>query len=755
MNDFSQAFEPPALLDQTVQGELVPEVGARWFSILLLTVCCAAAVQAADPYAEALDKRFSNLDGAIDKQVREMAQGQQVEPTPAANNLNLVWQAMGMVAAILALRVAIQILGRRGKPQKPTRHAQPQLPPQSVTEQPSVALLPEEARVDQGESIPSDAGQRPGSLESQHGANQVSRFFKYAPTELADLQTLLQAASRSDDGTARQKTFLQLSERVRYLCYSACPTELRPARQLAVCLEGLLQKLASSTSIVTASALRTAAGALAVLQDLCDAEGNLGFLADNAARLLVVDDDAVSRFAISAALTKAFNLPELAPDGETGLSLAARQTYDAIFLDVEMPGMDGFELCAKIHKTRLNPTTPVVFVTRHSDFESRAKAAENSGHDLIGKPFVPLEITLKAITLVLRSRLERRRGNLQSTEKDFEIGPPPKPVGSMEVPALIGSERRSGTRALCGGPLQGNQKPGEAPVLPSREVTRREGLVPFHRSSRGSALSGSSDQSSEARVSKPTPSDYANALYTFAPPTLGQLKAQMKAATEAEDSAGRQELLGELYVGIHSLTSEAQRAELSAFHRLGSALEALLRKLLERPDSCTSSTLEVGAAAFSLLDELCRSRVEPVLDKPPVSILVVDDDPIARRALAGAIQVVFDRPETAAGGEAALTLVDEGPFDLILLDVLMPGMDGFTTCARIRQTKHNERTPVVFVTSQSDTESRRQGAIVGGCGFVPKPFFAAEITVAVLTFALRGRLANLRPTTCLEQVVTS
>jgi len=51
--------------------------------------------------------------------------------------------------------------------------------------------------------------------------------------------------------------------------------------------------------------------------------------------------------ALSFALKKAFNEPDLAPDGETALALAARQTYDVIFVDVEMPGMDGFELCKK------------------------------------------------------------------------------------------------------------------------------------------------------------------------------------------------------------------------------------------------------------------------------------------------------------------------------------------------------------------------------------------------------------------------
>ena len=635
----------------------------------------------------------------------------------------------------------------------------PNTPPAAVEEK---SLPPWEmvSPVDGLEPTQGMAGKQPGASQPEKTVNLVARFLKFAPKELAKLQELLEEASRSDDATARQKILLQISERLRYLSYSSRPPELRPAWQITVCLEGLLQKLTRSTSIVTTSALRTAAGGLAVLHDLCAVGDNLSFAADKAAKLLVVDDDAVSRFAISAALREAFNQPELAADGETGLSLATRQPYDAIFLDVEMPGMDGFELCTKIHQTRLNPTTPVVFVTQHSDFQSRAEATESGGHDLIGKPFLPLEMTVKALTLVLRSRLERREQDLQSTEKGPDTGLQPKPFGSTDIsPVPVNAERRSEATALWGPRRGGNEGPATAQRLASvGDRTHGETLVQFPCSSKGSAPDRTPNQSSNERntvgIVKATPNEFANTLYKFAPSHLEQLRGQLQAAVETDNLVARLELIGELYVGIHSLTSEAQRAELSAFHRLGSALKALLRKLLERSDLCTPSTLEIGSTALSVLQELCRSRVQPVLDEPPVRILAVDDDPIALRALAAAIQGVFERPKTADSGESALRLAGESPFDLILLDALMPGMNGFTTCAKIRQTAQNEHTPVIFVTSQGDMESRRQGEIAGGCGLLPKPFLAAEITVTVLTFVLRGRLAKLRPSKCPEKVVT-
>src|SRR5207244_617685 len=96
----------------------------------------------------------------------------------------------------------------------------------------------------------------------------------------------------------------------------------------------------------------------------------------------------------------------LAADAQAALALASRLRYDVIFLDIEMPGMDGFELCSKIHETDPNRNTPVVFVTSHTDFNTRAKSSLVGGNDFIGKPFLIFEVTVKALTLLLRTRLQ-------------------------------------------------------------------------------------------------------------------------------------------------------------------------------------------------------------------------------------------------------------------------------------------------------------------------------------------------------------
>jgi DNA-binding response OmpR family regulator len=71
--------------------------------------------------------------------------------------------------------------------------------------------------------------------------------------------------------------------------------------------------------------------------------------------------------------------------------------------------MDGFDSCLRIRETELNRTTPVVFVTCHSDFKARSQSAISGGSDLTGKPFLSAEIKVKALTFVLRGRLQKSR----------------------------------------------------------------------------------------------------------------------------------------------------------------------------------------------------------------------------------------------------------------------------------------------------------------------------------------------------------
>jgi CheY-like chemotaxis protein len=151
------------------------------------------------------------------------------------------------------------------------------------------------------------------------------------------------------------------------------------------------------------------------------------------------------------------------------------------------------------------------------------------------------------------------------------------------------------------------------------------------------------------------------------------------------------------------------------------------------------------ANAVDFLNELCDPRIKPDLaEVPPISILVVDDEILSRRAIVYALEKAFLKPTSVENPEEALQIAVERFFDLIFLDVQMPNLDGFQVCERIREHPLNRNTPVVFVTSHNDFRVRAQSTLSGGSDFIAKPFMFIELTVKALAFVLRGRIQRLK-----------
>src|SRR5262249_7913383 len=101
--------------------------------------------------------------------------------------------------------------------------------------------------------------------------------------------------------------------------------------------------------------------------------------------------------------------------------------------------------------------------------------------------------------------------------------------------------------------------------------------------------------------------------------------------------------------------------------------------------------------------------------------LVVDDDPVLRPLLCAVLQRAGFAGEEAGEGEQALSLFRRTRPDIVLLDVMLPRMDGFTVCGTLRTLPGGEHTPVLVVTGLGDTESIRHAYEVGATDFITKP----------------------------------
>lgn len=119
------------------------------------------------------------------------------------------------------------------------------------------------------------------------------------------------------------------------------------------------------------------------------------------------------------------------------------------------------------------------------------------------------------------------------------------------------------------------------------------------------------------------------------------------------------------------------------------------------------------------------------------SIVVVDDEPSIRDLLVASLHFAGFEVATAASGSEAITVIQQTQPDLIVLDVMLPDIDGFTVTSRIRQ--EGISAPVLFLTARDDTQDKIMGLTVGGDDYVTKPFSLEEVVARIRAILRRTR----------------
>ena len=89
--------------------------------------------------------------------------------------------------------------------------------------------------------------------------------------------------------------------------------------------------------------------------------------------------------------------------------MLSENSYDLVFLDIDMPEINGHELCSKLRSLPRHRSTPVVFVTSNTDLKNRANSTISGGNDFIGKPFHFLELAVKSLGYVLRAKVQPQK----------------------------------------------------------------------------------------------------------------------------------------------------------------------------------------------------------------------------------------------------------------------------------------------------------------------------------------------------------
>ena len=398
--------------------------------------------------------------------------------------------------------------------------------------------------------------------------------------------------------------------------------------------------------------------------------------------LIVEDDQIVANIYRNKFAVEGFQV-DIAPDGETGLDKVKTFRPDAVILDLMLPRLSGVEVMKRIRAQADLQRLPVIVFSNTYLMNLVQEAWKAGATKCLSKS----NCTPKQVVDVVRGALGPNGAPSAAPAPPVSVpGPPPQaPVPAKPTPAPT---------------------PAAAPADPDAE---------FQAELRRSFVHG-------------------------LPALLATLRTQLKGLIKENDEAARLKLLHELYRRIHALTGNAGVSGMPQIARLSDALEALLKELHEKPKHINASTLRTVASAIDCLAVPFEGRGPTARpDNQPPTALVVDDEAISRRAVVYALDKAKLKSVNVDSPAVAYDLLTQTAFDLVILDVDMPGMNGFELCSRLRQLPAHKKTPVVFVTALTDFESRTSSTMSGGSDFIAKPFLFIELAVKALVHVLRGR----------------
>jgi DNA-binding response OmpR family regulator len=417
----------------------------------------------------------------------------------------------------------------------------------------------------------------------------------------------------------------------------------------------------------------------------------------HAKKLLIIEDDPIIANVYRSRFEKEGYQVEVAADGQAGFYRIHELTPDVVLLDLMLPQINGVDILKKIRAQKRFEALPVIVFT-NAYFRDLLQDAIKAG-----------------ATKVFHKATLTPRQLVEAVEEVL--------YGDLNASAMPNAPTAPAPTA-----------PTPAPTLAPRSTSpppEAEPLVPAPTATAGSAAATQSD----LRL------DFA----ATAPERLAALRKLLNDFTRAHEDGARLAALTELYRKVHALTGSAGLVGLKLISQVSASLEALLRELSDKPTAITASTIRTIANGVDFLGRLLEGPgLQPTEDGLPPRILVVDDEVISRRAVLLALEKANLRAVAVEDPNLAYALTTTNQFDLVILDVDMPGMNGFELCKKLRSQVEHKDTPVIFVTGLNDFETRAQSTLSGGNDLIAKPFLFSELAVKALSYVLKPKLQTAR-----------
>lgn len=408
-------------------------------------------------------------------------------------------------------------------------------------------------------------------------------------------------------------------------------------------------------------------------------------------KILIVEDDKVVAGIYQCKFAMAGFEVKIAKDGKQGLEMARQFQPDLMQLDLMLPVMDGAELIRQLRALPEFKMLPIIVVTN----AYLPKMVENAWKAGATRCLSKSDANPKQLIELMERCLSG------------EVAPPVAMATSMPARAPSPPPAPEPAKAPAA-------EPGKVPVSTFDNAADAE----FQESLRRSFMENSASN-------------------------VGALRAVLHQLLKAADDTAKLAAIMELLRRVRSMASNAGLSGIKVVAHFLVALEALLIELQNKPSQVTPSSMRTVAQAVDTVEKLIREEQQgTVVETPTSEILVVEDEEISRRAIVYALEKASLKCLAIDEPNAALTVLENNRFDLIFLDVDMPGMSGHELCKKMRTFSAHEKTPVVFVTGLSDFKNRALSTLSGGQDLIAKPFLFMELAVKALIHLHRDPAAK-------------
>ncbi|MBI4719391.1 MAG: response regulator [Planctomycetes bacterium] len=467
--------------------------------------------------------------------------------------------------------------------------------------------------------------------------------------------------------------------------------------------------------------------------------------AQGATRVLVVDDNPTNVVALVRSLQKSGYEVLTAEDGVRAVEVATREKPDLVLLDMVMPGRDGFEVCTILKRQQQTASIPVIFVTATSEASQIVKAFAAGGCDYVTKPFRVDEILARVSVHIRLRRAERELRQKTDQLRDLAHA-------LAETNVNLAQQARVDplTSLLNRGAWQ------ESARLEHERSVRKEHpySVVMLDVDHFKALNDS--------LGHPAGDD-----------CLRRLAACLTITCRRIDLVGRYG--GEEFVvlapetdadGVKTLAERVQRAvwEMALSHPsspvadrvtvsmgvatyVGGALADVIRRADEalytakrsgRNRVCVAPASTAAAGTSAASDPFSSAAPSTPAEAAPegqINVLVVDDNPTNRAVCRGCLTRKGYRVREAGDGRAALEAVRQEAPDVIILDVMMPVMDGLECTRVLKADAHTRDVPIIILSAQADATDILAGLEAGADEYLTKPIRTTDLEIRVRSMA--------------------